>query len=94
MVTEVGTGFFDFKKSLDIFLRGLVAVVGVSFLGFEADLGVGLSVDSVANILSSCCVDIFSWPSIILVLVSTLLIPQLPDFQKTCHFIYKARNFF
>lgn len=40
--------------------RDLVAVAGVSLLGFEADLGVGLGVDSVMNILSSCYLDIFS----------------------------------
>lgn len=37
----------------------LEAIVGICFLGFEADLGVGLGADSAASILSGYFLDIF-----------------------------------
>ena len=51
---------------------GVEPVVGVCFLGLGADLIMCLSEDGVVNMFSSCCLDIFSYPSTFLNLATII----------------------
>lgn len=57
-------GFSGFGVGVGLtYLRfgaGLEAGIGERFLGLDLSLGAGLGENAIANILSSCCLEIYS----------------------------------
>ena len=64
------SSIYIFPNSLSLLSEVDAKSTGICFLDFcsvfVVDLGVGLCVDAVTNIFYSCCLEIFSYPSILL----------------------------